>query len=113
MKEQKVLEFGITIHGQGGHGSRPDQSHNPVDCFIAIHGALMQFRSLDPALPCTCSITKVEGSELCNIIPDDLWVSGTFRYFDDKDAARFKERLPLIAQSLSQRWLCTAETSVK
>ena len=35
-----TMEFHITIQGKGGHGSRPDLSYNPVDCFAAVYGGL-------------------------------------------------------------------------
>ena len=34
------MEFHITIQGKGGHGSRPDLSYNPVDCFAAVYSGL-------------------------------------------------------------------------
>ena len=29
--------FDVTIHGKGGHGSRPDLARSPIDCFCEIH----------------------------------------------------------------------------
>ena len=57
------MEFNITIQGKGGHGSRPDLSHNPVDCFAAVFGALQT---------AGCKVTFVDGGTAGNIIPDAL-----------------------------------------
>lgn len=57
------MEFNITIQGKGGHGSRPDLSHNPVDCFAAVYGALQTIG---------CKVSFVDGGTAGNIIPDAL-----------------------------------------
>lgn len=57
------MKYCITIQGQGGHGSRPDLSHNPVDCFAAVFGALQGTG---------CQISQVDGGTAPNIIPDKL-----------------------------------------
>ena len=57
------MNYSITIRGRGGHGSRPDLSYNPVDCFTAAFGALQRFSP---------SITQVDGGTAVNVIPDKL-----------------------------------------
>lgn len=57
------MEFRITIQGCGGHGSRPDLSRNPVDCFAAVYGALTSIG---------CTVLSVDGGTAGNIIPDAL-----------------------------------------
>lgn len=64
------MEFHITIQGKGGHGSRPDLSHNPIDCFAAVYSALQTVG---------CTVTRVEGGTAANIIPDALEFQGTCR----------------------------------
>ena len=55
------MKYTITLQGRGGHGSRPDRAHNPVDCFSAVFGMLQQ-----------CTITRVDGGTANNVIPDKL-----------------------------------------
>lgn len=57
------MKYSITIQGRGGHGSRPDLSYNPVDCFVAIFGAMQRFSP---------TITQVDGGAAVNVIPDKL-----------------------------------------
>lgn len=57
------MEYKITIQGKGGHGSRPDNSINPVDCFAAVYGALQSI---------ACKISFVDGGTANNVIPDAL-----------------------------------------
>ena len=57
------MNYRITIRGQGGHGSRPDRAHNPIDCFAAIFGTLQRLN---------CHITRVDGGTAANVIPGEL-----------------------------------------
>lgn len=61
--------YTITIHGRGGHGSRPDNAVNPLDCFAAIHTALRAqgYRPL-----------RVDGGTSGNIIPNSVGVTCEF-----------------------------------
>lgn len=59
----------ITITGRGGHGSRPDNAVNPLDCFAAIHTAL-RAQGYTP--------TRVDGGTSGNIIPNTLTVTCQF-----------------------------------
>lgn len=84
------MEFNVTIHGKGGHGSRPDLSHNPVDCFAAVYGALQTVG---------CKITVVDGGTAGNIISDALHFTCTC---DDADA------LKRILEHTCAAYRCTA-----
>ena len=57
------MKYSITIQGRGGHGSRPDRSYNPVDCFAAAFGAMQLI---------DCKISQVDGGSAVNVIPNKL-----------------------------------------
>ena len=57
------MNYSITIRGQGGHGSRPDRAHNPIDCFVAVFSTLQRLN---------CHITRVDGGTAANVIPGEL-----------------------------------------
>ena len=67
------MEFSVTIQGKGGHGSRPDLSCNPVDCFTAVFGALQTIG---------CTINNVDGGTAANIIPETLHFTGSCNDMD-------------------------------
>lgn len=78
-----TLFFRFTLTGKGGHGSRPDLSVSPIDCFTAIHSALQRIPSrYSPFLPATLSITQVQAGNTDNVIPQSLAFGGTARFFD-------------------------------
>lgn len=91
-----MISFAITIKGKGGHGSRPDLSHSPIDCFCAIHQAISQIRmnTIPPFEPLTYSIGMVQSGTKSNIIPDELQFAGTIRYYDrDKAGKPFWDKM--------------------
>ena len=109
--EQFTVQFEITVFGQGGHGSTPHVSINPLDGFLAIHEALVTYRGTDPALPCVCNVTGINYGTRPNVIGDNLSFAGCFRGFSQKEADIFRARLPQIADDIASRWLCRAEVA--
>ena len=83
-----AMGFEIEIEGLGGHGSRPDMSNNPLDCFVAIYQRLESLRltKVDPFKTCTYSIGKFGGGNAGNVIPQTVTFAGTMRTFDPAGA---------------------------
>lgn len=109
--QQYTVQFEITVGGQGGHGSTPHVSVNPMDGFLAIHEALACYRGTDPQLPCVCNVTGINYGTRPNVIGDSLSFSGCFRGFRQEEADIFRDRLPQMATDIAARWLCTAEVT--
>lgn len=107
-----ALGFEIALHGKGGHGSRPDLAHSPIDCFCAISQRLsaLRMQEIDPESVLTCSIGSVHAGSAGNIIPDILTFSGTARTYDTAGAGeRFALRLRQIIEMEAQSFGCRAE----
>ncbi|MGI5839961.1 MAG: M20 metallopeptidase family protein [bacterium] len=91
--------FEVEIRGKGGHGSRPDLSRNPLDCFIDVYSNLcsLKMNYLDPFIATTFSVGKVNMGTAPNIIPETVSFAGSFRVTDleesKKAAARSREIL--------------------
>ncbi|MBQ4506408.1 MAG: amidohydrolase [Firmicutes bacterium] len=90
-----ISRFDVTIEGKGGHGSRPDQSNNPIDCFVTIYQRIEALRMLtnDPYKPVTVSVGKLEGGKQMNVIPQELSFGGTVRFFDMAESHKFMNAL--------------------
>ena len=89
-----AMAFDVTIHGKGGHGSRPDQANSPIDCFVAIYNALEAARltKITPFQPLTLSVGLLQSGAVSNVIPNDLTFAGTARLFDrDEVGYPFKD----------------------
>ena len=78
------LAFDITIRGDSGHGSRPYEANNPLDCFVDIYDGLKSLRmnNFSPFDPMTYSIGVVQMGNKYNQIPDKLKFRGSMRFFD-------------------------------
>lgn len=101
-----AIFFDITIEGQGGHGSRPDQSINPIDAFAAIYNYFQSVRltKMDPYEALTYSIGTVNAGVVANVIPQTLNFKGTVRFMDRKISGypfyeEFKDRVVRIAEA--------------
>jgi amidohydrolase len=78
-------EIYITIKGKGGHGAHPHTLIDPVAIGAQVITALQQVvsRNAKPAIPSVLSIGKVIANGATNIVPDEVYMEGTFRTFDE------------------------------
>ncbi len=103
--------FDITLHGRGGHGSRPDLANSPIDCFSAIHQQLLalRLRAAAPDSVLAFSLGLVQAGEQGNVIPDRLRFAGTVRTFDTAGAGeRFAREMRRIIDHTCAAHGCTA-----
>lgn len=98
--------FDVTIEGKGGHGSRPDQSINPIDAFVAIYNYLESLRlaKVNPFTTLTYSVGMLQSGNVPNVIPQTLRFAGTSRFFDRELAGipfhdTFKEKIEKLADA--------------
>ncbi|MDO4488070.1 MAG: amidohydrolase [Eubacteriales bacterium] len=103
--------FQIKIIGKGGHGSRPDLSHNPIDCYISIHNKLNEFRMkyVDPLHIFTYAPTIVHAGHVDNVIPADLTFGANVRLFDAADGVKFREYLIETLETETKAYGCSYE----
>ncbi|MCZ7552609.1 MAG: peptidase M20 [Anaerolineae bacterium UTCFX2] len=73
-----------TIRGEGGHGSAPHKTVDPIylcgHVILAINGVIS--RRLDPFAPAVLSIGSLRAGQAENVIPDQVELNGTIRYMD-------------------------------
>ena len=99
-------EIFVTVRGKGGHGAQPHQNIDPVLITSHIIVAMQQIvsRMADPMLPTVLSFGKLIANGAINVIPDEVYMEGTFRTLDEKwrDEAhvRMKKMAETIAKSM-------------
>ncbi|NLD18261.1 MAG: amidohydrolase [Tissierellia bacterium] len=98
--------FEITLEGQGGHGSRPDQAINPISAFTAIYNYFETIRlvKMDPFETLSYSIGTVNAGVASNVIPQTLNFKGTVRFMDREKIGmpfylEFKDKLEKLANA--------------
>ena len=97
-------EIYVTVHGKGGHGAQPHQNVDPVLITSHIIVALQQIvsRMADPTLPTVLSFGKVIANGAVNIIPDEVYIEGTFRTLDEKWRAEAHKRIKKMAEAIAE-----------
>lgn len=105
------VNYEIRLIGKGGHGSRPDLSNNPIDCFLALGSALKDLRMkyVAPDSPLTFTIGSVRSGSKRNVIPEDLTFLGTVRFHDRASGLAFKTAMERMIRDISHAYGCEAE----
>ncbi|MBP3944169.1 amidohydrolase [Sphingobacteriaceae bacterium WQ 2009] len=96
-------ELFMTVKGRGGHGAHPHQTIDPIAITAQIIVALQQVvsRVADPRTPTVLSFGKIIAHGATNIIPEEVYLEGTFRTFDEDWRAKAHERMYAIATSIA------------
>ncbi|MEO6733216.1 MAG: M20 family metallopeptidase [Ferruginibacter sp.] len=97
-------EIYVTVHGKGGHGAQPHQNIDPVLITSHIIVALQQIvsRMADPQLPTVLSFGKIIANGAVNIIPDEVYIEGTFRTLDESWRAEAHKRMKKMAIAIAE-----------
>lgn len=78
-------EFYIHIKGKGGHAAEPHLVIDPVIITAQLLSNLQQLvsRYADPKMPTVLSFGRVIANGAANVIPDEVYIEGTFRTLDE------------------------------
>ena len=97
-------ELFVTVRGKGGHGAQPQQNIDPVIITANILVALQQLvsRMANPLLPTVLSFGKVIANGAINIIPDEVYMEGTFRTMDEHWRSEAHTRMKKMAETLAE-----------
>ena len=104
----------IIIEGQGGHGSEPAKSIDPITAACQVHNALhtIKSRKLLNTDVLAFTICKFTSGTTDNVIPRTATMSGTFRFFDDNVRDLATEKIKQITQSVSEAFDCKSTVDV-
>ena len=108
-------EIYITIKGKGGHGAHPHTLIDPVAIGAQVITALQQVvsRNAKPAIPSVLSIGKVIANGATNIIPDEVYMEGTFRTFDETWRAAAHDLIKKTVNGICEAMGATADVEVR
>ena len=87
--------FEIWLRGTGGHGAFPHQTVDPTfilaQVLNSIHG--IRARRIDPTKAAALSIGMILAGAASNVIPSQVYLSGTMRSFDDGVRQQLRDEL--------------------
>lgn len=97
-------ELYLTVKGSGGHGAHPHQTVDPIAIAAQIITALQQVvsRNADPRIPTVLTWGRIIGNGTTNVIPDEVYMEGTFRTFDEDWRAEAHRKMVKMAQGIAE-----------
>jgi len=108
-------EIYMTIRGKGGHGAQPHQNIDPIVAMAQVITALQQVvsRVASPIIPSVLSFGKVIANGATNIIPNEVYLEGTFRTLDEEWRAKAHESIVKIAKGISESLGCQCDIEIR
>lgn len=104
----------IVITGQGGHGSMPHETIDPIyvagQVIAAVQGIVS--RRINPIEPAVISICRMEAGTTYNIIPNQAILYGTLRAQSEKTRRLLAAELKQTIEGLCEAWGAKGEVVV-
>jgi amidohydrolase len=96
-------ELFVTIKGKGGHAAQPHQNIDPVLISAHIIVALQQMvsRIANPLMPTVLSFGKQIANGAINVIPDEVYMEGTFRTMDETWRKQAHTKMKAMAEAIA------------
>lgn len=97
-------EIRMTIKGKGGHAAMPHLNIDPILITSHLIVALQQVvsRNCPPQIPCVLSFGKIEGLGATNVIPDEVYLEGTFRTMNETWRAKAHQLIKDMSEQLAK-----------
>ncbi|MCG8316024.1 MAG: M20 family metallopeptidase [Pseudomonadales bacterium] len=98
--------FDIRIKGIGGHAALPQHCVDPIIIAANLVQSIQSIvsRNLDPLKTGVISVTKLQGGNAYNVIPNEVTISGGIRYFDKSVGAKINQRLTEVSEGIGQAY---------
>ena len=103
----------ITIKGKGGHAAMPEQCIDPIVIGAQVITAIQSIvsRSVAPLDSAVVSVTMVDAGFVSNVIPNEMNLTGSLRYFKSEVGDKVKERIKSIAEGICESMGANVEFS--
>ena len=106
-----VDRFELNITGTGCHGGHPDEG---VDTILVAASVIQVFqsivgRNLNPFHTGVVSVTRINGGNTWNVIPDKVELEGTVRSMEKDDRIFIEKRMREIAEHTAAAYGANAE----
>ena len=107
-------EIYLRIKGKGGHGAMPQACVDPVAIMAQVITSLQTVvsRMADPRLPSVLTFGKVIANGATNVIPDEVYLEGTYRCMDEPQRMRAHDMIARMAVEISRSMGGDAEIDI-
>ncbi|RYE86725.1 MAG: amidohydrolase, partial [Hyphomicrobiales bacterium] len=98
-----VDNFELRFLGLGAHVAMPHLGDDPILAAGAFIQSVQRIvsRAVDPQTPIVVSLTQVHGGNVGNIVPKEIWLQGTCRFFDPALSDLCERLIGEIAQGVA------------
>lgn len=105
--------FVITVHGTGGHASRPHECNDAIVCACSIVNELQTIvsRNTDPADLAVVSVTSIGADNVKNAISSTARIEGDCRHFGDAVSQKIETAIKRIATGIAAAHGCTVDVT--
>lgn len=105
----------VKITGRGGHGAQPHLNVDPVVIASHVIIALQQIvsRMAHPGDPTVLSFGKVIANGAINVIPDEVYMEGTFRAMNEAWREEAHKRMTRMAIQIAEGMGATCEFTIQ
>ena len=108
-------ELYLRIKGRGGHGAMPELNLDPVLVAAHLIVAAQQVvsRRANPKMPSVLSFGKVIANGATNVIPDEVYIEGTFRTLDEGWRTEAHQHLRQLCEGLAASMGAVCELEIR
>lgn len=108
-------EIYLTIHGKGGHGAMPQFAVDVVAIAAQVISALQQVvsRTADPKIPSVLSFGKVLADGATNVLPNSIYLEGTFRTMDEAWRAKAHQVIRVLVEGICSSFGAKADLEIR
>ena len=108
-------EVHIAVKGKGGHAAMPHLLNDTVLAGSQMIVSMQQVvsRRSNPFKPMVLSFGKFIAGGATNIIPDEVFLSGTLRCMDEEERAKAKAHIIETAHATAKACGCTCDIDLK
>ncbi len=106
--------YTVHIHGQGGHGGRPDLVKDPIKaaCEMVLKFASIPSNFYDVLDHSVVNVGKIEAGTLGNIFPSEALIKGGFRWYKQGGDKIILEKMHQIAAGVGTIYGVEAEITL-
>lgn len=106
-------ELYVTVTGKGGHAALPDHYNNPIliaskilfelnEAFMTDNLCQLQNKnSKSETIPTVLAFGKMKADGATNVIPEKVYIEGTFRTFDEKWRSQAHQFMKATAEKIA------------
>ena len=107
--------FDVTVRGVGSHGASPQYARDPIMAATQFAQAVQTIRSRNapPHEAAVLSITQIHGGAAYNVVPDEVKLAGTLRFFSDEARDRMRHRMTAIAKGIAEAFEIEIDVSFR